>query len=419
MLLSFASAALAPQRTPLAAASVKQQASTQQQSEFSRSRDLLQISGEKVSARQVANVLGRWKTGREWNNAGVGRKGLLDDFRNGDYYDEDVKQLQTDFSQPMDREYFRIRSHLAAACYERVFESQILAEYIARRPQFLDFCERYSLLPRWVHRESVGRLPFADDEAGRALAASVGATVEELNKEPVDDLAADVVFDALSMTGMTGFVNEEECDLRRASFHTADGGFDAENFGSSLGRSRRNLLGVLILGPGVFLLGLVSVAIHFLPQILESSDAFSAKIERNMQLGGPFACIIPAAVFALAGRSAKFVPSWQRQEGGGTSGSILNSGGVKSKGKGKAASAEGKEEPSAAQPLVLNYQQRATKRRDELYLERMKRKRRGEDDVVRAPMPEEMSAEEYFEKMWKNGGGIRIPLLDKLMGGKE
>ena len=51
---------------------------------------------------------------------------------------------------------------------ERVFESQILAEYIARRPQFLDFCERYSLLPRWVHRESVGRLPFADDLAAFA-----------------------------------------------------------------------------------------------------------------------------------------------------------------------------------------------------------------------------------------------------------
>ena len=65
--------------------------------------------------------------------------------------------------------------------------------YIARRPQFLDFCERYALVARWVHRESVGSLPFADDAEGRALAASVGSTVEELNAEPVDELAADVV----------------------------------------------------------------------------------------------------------------------------------------------------------------------------------------------------------------------------------
>ena len=40
-------------------------------------------------------------------------------------------------------------------------------------------------MARWVHRENVGSLPFPDDEAGRALAASVGATVAELNAEPV------------------------------------------------------------------------------------------------------------------------------------------------------------------------------------------------------------------------------------------
>ena len=151
----------------------------------------------------------------------------------------------------------------------------------------------------------------------------------------------------------------------------------------------------------------MSVAIHFLPQILEASDAFSAKIERNTQIGGSLAFVIPVAVVALAGRSAKFVPSWERQEGG-TSGSILNSGGVKRK-----YGVEASSEPR----VVLNYQQRATKRRDELYLERMKRKRRGEDEEVRAPMPEEMSTGEYLEKMRANGGGMRIPLLDKLMGG--
>ena len=70
-----------------------------------------------------------------------------------------------------------------------------------------------------MHREAVSSLPFADDAEGRALAASVGATVAELNAEPVDAIAADVVFDALSMTGMTGFVGAE---VRRRSIPNRD-----------------------------------------------------------------------------------------------------------------------------------------------------------------------------------------------------
>ena len=60
---------------------------------------------------------------------------------------EDLDALATNFNKPM--EY-----------------------YIARRPQFMDFCERYGLVARWVHRENCGSLPFPDDEEGRALAAA-------------------------------------------------------------------------------------------------------------------------------------------------------------------------------------------------------------------------------------------------------
>lgn len=42
------------------------------------------------------------------------------------------------------------------------------------------------------------------------------------------------------------------------------------------------------------------------------------------------------------------------------------------------------------QPLELGYQELATKKRDELYLERMRRKRRGEEGEERAPMPKGM-----------------------------
>ena len=127
------------------------------ESAFARSKDLI-AAGDKASARQIVNVLGRWKTRTEWSEAGIGRKRLIDDYRAGDFFDEDLEKLATDFNKPM--EY-----------------------YIARRPQFMDFCERYGLVARWVHRENCGSLPFPDDEEGRALAASFGATVEELNAE--------------------------------------------------------------------------------------------------------------------------------------------------------------------------------------------------------------------------------------------
>ena len=116
---------------------------------FKRGVDLLQ-TGDAVTTRQIVNVLGRWGSHRDWNDA-IGRKGKLDELRSGDFYDDDVKALATDFSQPM--EY-----------------------YIPRRPQFLNFCERYGLVARWVHGENVGELPFTDAK----LAASIGATIEEL-----------------------------------------------------------------------------------------------------------------------------------------------------------------------------------------------------------------------------------------------
>ena len=184
---------------------------------------------------------------------------LIDDYRNGDYYDDDVEKMKTDFNKPM--QY-----------------------YIARRPQFMDFCERYGLVARWVHRENVGKLPFPDDEAGRALAASVGATVAELNAEPVEELAADVVFDALSQTGMVGFAEEEEVDRKRASFLTADGSFNHDVFGASLARSRIHsaaaLSGVRVIPPAIIL----GVMYHHLPQLLEMAAAAQAQVKVCLRL---------------------------------------------------------------------------------------------------------------------------------------
>lgn len=281
---------------------------------FSRSSDVL--GAKKVTPRQVANVLGRWKTRSDWNDAGIGRKGKLDEYRTGDYYDDDVQQLETDF-ESTDR-----KTH-----------------YIARRPQFLDFCERYQLVARWVHRENVGSLPFADDEDGRALAASVGATVAELNAEPVDELAADVVFDALSFTGLVGFVDEDICDERRATFFTADGSFDAGNFEANLARSQRNLIGVITFGP-VLGLCLVACALYkFLPQILEGLAQIQAKGEQNLALYGPGSLLVPVGLLAA------FAFAVTRDD-------------------------------SPANARQLSWQERATKERDEVYREKSACRRR-------------------------------------------
>ena len=325
------------------------------QPEFSRSTDLL-AARQKVSARQVVNVLGRWKTRRDWNE-GIGRKGLLDDYRSGDYYDEDVPKLSTDFSKPM-------------------------REYIARRPQFLDFCERYGLVARWVHRENVGSLPFPDDEAGRALAASVGATVAELNAEAVDEYAADVVFDALSFTGRIGFVDETICDERRASFLDADGAFDAQTFGQSLQRSRRNLAAVLLAGPGSATAVLLAGFYAFLPQLLEAGAQVQARVESNVGSYGAAAFLPPLAlgVVLLAARLGDDTQQAQQPPA---------------------------EEGGRALGRALNYQERAVLQRDELYRERMRRKRSGElEEADATPEMSDALVKSYYEKMWSGRSGI-------------
>ena len=143
-----AAAALQTRTVLLRSPSIRMSSIGDEQPTFTRGIDLLQTS-DAVTARQIVNVLGRWGSHRDWNEA-IGRKGKLDELRSGDFYDDDVQTLKTDFSQPM--EY-----------------------YIPRRPQFLNFCERYGLVARWVHGDNVGELPFTDAK----LAASIGATVDK------------------------------------------------------------------------------------------------------------------------------------------------------------------------------------------------------------------------------------------------
>ena len=318
---------------------------------FRRGSDILNIGGKSVSKKAIVNVLGRWDSHQDWN--GFGRKAQLDEFRSGDYFEEDVQKIATDFSKPM--EY-----------------------YIARRPQFLNFCERYGLVARWVHNDNVGKLPFTD----AALAESIGASVEELNAEPVDELAADIVFDALCGS-MAGFVDEDQCDTKKAQFFTADGGFDEDSFRKALGETRRNNLGVLTFGPGfgVGVLGLIGY--RWLPTLQASTEKVAAKLEATYAADGPLSLVLPLVVVGA------FVAQAFAEA---------------SSGRGGAA--------STARPL--DWQERAIAKQDELFRERMKLKKRGEGlDDEGTPRIDGTSTGAYFAKLWQLN--VQGP-IDRLAG---
>ena len=247
----------------------------QQQPSFKRGSDLLQL-GDEVTARQIVNVLGRWSTHEQWDTIGTAEK--LDDFTNGDFYEEDLDILKTDFSKGE-------------------------AYYFARRPQRRVFCKKYGLVQRWVHNENVGLLPF-DPEAAE-LAASVGATVEELNAEPVDELAAQIVFDALC-SSKASFVDAAVCDERRQSFvDAATGAFDAEAFGSAVARSRLNIVGALLVYPGffVFLFLLLAWQLDWYQLALESAEHARAQAAANYEAHGlgPTLCALPVVGLVAKG----------------------------------------------------------------------------------------------------------------------
>lgn len=102
------------------------------------------------------------------------------------FYEDDVPAIATDFT---------------------------VADHIARRPQRRDFCRKRGLVQRCWHNENVAMLPFTDD----ALAASVGATVAELNAKQINPLAADIVFDGTPAACKPSAPSDDERAGARAS----------------------------------------------------------------------------------------------------------------------------------------------------------------------------------------------------------
>ena len=248
---------------------------------FCRTSDLLQAK-DQATARQVVNVIGRWKTVEDWDTIGLSAE--LDGILAGR-----IPYKAPPKGQAVDT-----------------------AATVRRR----DFCINRNLCQRYMFSRNVGLLPFKDN----ALAASVGATARELNGEPLEPLALDVVFDAL-MESQGGVLDKGVCDERRAAFDKAasdGGGFDAEAFTEALSRGRRNILLSYAVYPGIpnsiFLLTAIKLdALNTF--LLPASQDVLATLRTNYEDLGLFSLLLPVLPLSIIAYGAANPPKANKAAG--------------------------------------------------------------------------------------------------------
>ena len=233
---------------------------------FARSKDLLSL-GDKVSERAVVNVVGRWQRAADWDTIGIAAQ--LDAVLDG---------TATEYPEGLP---------------------------VEATPRRRDFCKRQGVVQRYILNATVGLLPFTDD----ALAASVGCTAAELNAEPIDQLAVDVVFDALAES-QSGIVGREECDARRAAFTAADGAFDAAAFADGLSRARRQIAVSYAIYPGIpnVIFAFVAYQLDAFSAATAASDDILKVVRENWETMGPMSLVLPVLPLALVAYGAANPP---------------------------------------------------------------------------------------------------------------
>jgi hypothetical protein len=256
-----------------APALVRAQSSRILMTDFARGDDLL-ANGPKVSDFDIVNVLGRWKSYKDWDTIGVAKE--LDEILAGTRTYEVVEQAPGE-----DR------------------------EYVSKSPRRRDFCIRKGVVQRYIFQENIGLLPFKN----QAMAASIGATVREMTAEPINPLAVKIVFDALAQS-KSGIENKELVDERRKSFETPSGAFDAEAFERSLGAARGTIIRSLCAFPGVpfVIQAIVLWKIDAFSLAQEASGDLLSTIQSSWERSGPFALLLAAAPVAIVIYGAKNPP---------------------------------------------------------------------------------------------------------------
>lgn len=203
---------------------------------FCRGSDLLSV-GPYVSEVDIVNVLGRWKTYKDWDTIGE----LIEMDKLFDADGVPLKKLEPWSEMINGKRLFSLTK-----------EEQLLVSP-ARSPNRRGWCKRNGQVQRWWHNANVPLLSFKSSK----LAACVGKSVSEMNQMAVNPVALDVVFDALSRS-QSGILPKAVCDSRRASYELPTGEFDVKTFQNDLATARRTVAQSYAVYPGS--LQLVGVA---------------------------------------------------------------------------------------------------------------------------------------------------------------
>ena len=200
------------------------------------------------------NVLGRFNKCSNWNDAGI------------------AKQMDDPRIQNLSR-----KEQKTSPLYQKL-DSDDPARTPARRAML----KKMGQAQRCMLVDNVPSLAFRDQK----LAASIGATASELNKEPVSELACDIVFDALTQS-KSGFVSFVRADEARMSYQSADGSFDAATFEADLDAARLNVIKATAVFPGsiIFVQLIIAVQLSADPSNVQAGLDMVAQGQANLQAG--------------------------------------------------------------------------------------------------------------------------------------
>jgi len=246
-------APLGPARVTTRASAVVATASVDPNEQLKRAKDLLGLE-EGCSVKDIVNVLGRWTTYKQWDS--VGELVQMDKLFNSD--GTEIVQLKSQQTSSL------------------LAPKKGNGDWVKKTPQRRGFCLRRGLCQRYWHSENVGKLPFKS----KSLAASIGCTVSELNSMPINPLATDVIFDALSQ-GNSGIIQREIADERRASYETP-AGFNLAAFKSDLSAGKVTCVRSYLIFPGTF--QLTALGIFFK---LDGLGQFQEYLDQTWSILGP------------------------------------------------------------------------------------------------------------------------------------
>ena len=229
---------------------------------YNRANDWLGM-GASVTDVDIVNVLGRWSSFQDWDTIGCLEEmnQLFDEAGNlvdGPALERAWGRWDDVYSgtavTPKSAEFRRTQLPVWLRTRDGVQRDRTWGEVntgdgtdptACQSPQRRQFCIKRGQAQRWWHGQNVGLLPFTN----KAMAASVGTTAAALDATPINPLACEIVFDALSRS-QSGIIDKAVVDERRAAYERRDGSFDAERFGADLAEAKRNIATSLAVFPG-------------------------------------------------------------------------------------------------------------------------------------------------------------------------